>query len=196
MKTTTSKQLNNVLSPLPLPTADISPDHFRGLVAGAKRIIEGIEDRHEACSLLVERSWDVLRHSLGDPDVYYVEGALPVAELALHFAEVESRDLPELDNCTDDKFARLIWQCERAWEILDDLLLDQKDASPDMDQLHKEVVSLIPEVEEAIEEDEEYRRYLDEMRGLTTDQMLCTGMTGYEGYEKNGSYIPPEWQDM
>ena len=196
MKTTTSKQLNNIFSPLPLPTADISPDHFRGLVEGANRILEGIENRHEACSLLVERSWDVLRHSALAPDAYYIEAGLPVAELALHFAEVESRDLPELGNCTDDKFARLTWQIERAFELLGDLLIDQQDATPDMDQLHKQVVSLIPEVEEAIEEDEEYHRYLDEMRGLTTDQMLCTGMTGYEGYEKNGSYIPPEWQDM
>lgn len=192
---TNTKKLNSVLAPLPLPTADIAPDHFRGLVAGAYRILEGVEDRHEACSLLLERSWEILRHSSLAPDVYYIEAGLPIAELAFHFAEVESRDLPELDNCTDDKFARLTWQIERAWEILDDLLLDQQDRSPDMAELHKQVVSLIPEVEEAIEEDEEYHRYLDEMRGLTTDQMLGTPL-GFIPEAKNGAIVSPEWQDM
>ena len=187
---TTFEQLNNVLSADAVLHSDPYEDHFHGIVEAAYQILLAVEVRSDAAAVLLERSWNNLRYSYSEP--CYVEAALPVAELAFHFAEIESRDLPELDNCSDEIVARLQWQLDRALDLVSDLHLVNDPSSPEIRELQKQALSLIPEVEEAIAEEVADERYLQELRVMTTDDMLGTGYRE----AKTGADDRRAWQDM
>lgn len=173
--TNSNKKPNNPFE-LPSLNADRFDPRFVGLVEAALALLDGIHSLDHVPGVLLDESWKRLRAKCPSGyDPHFIELSLPLADMALKAAEKDNADL---DRIYDPRFeyeheALIDLQLDTAQTILQDLL-KQGPYSLEQEAMKEMAHSLYEEIDELENDIRSIRETEDELRRLTTDQMLNT----------------------